>query len=149
MSGEFIPHRTVESIPAADITAEVTSGQLTTTRTYAVKQLGEDQNDFMLYVEASKLHKCRRKLQSITEVSFPIAEVLLGVATLCAGASLGALTTDIKLDSSKGMIFFILLPVVAVGCTVAFAFYRHYTAKSAAQIATDVLAELPDPNKAS
>lgn len=147
MSDEFIPQSTAESIPAADIRADTADGKLTTTRTLAVKQPQEDQNDFVVYVYASKLHKCRRKLQSIKEASFPIAEVLLGIATSCFGATAGALTTDMKLDSDKGILFFIALPIIAVACSVAFFFFRHYTIKSSAQIASDVLDELPDPDR--
>ena len=146
MSDEFLPQRTVESIPTADVRADAADGKLTTTRTLAVKQPQEDQNDFVVYVYASKLHKCRRKLQSIKEAPFPIAEVLLGIATTCFGATIGALTTDIKLDSNKGVLFFIALPIIAVACSVAFLFYRHYTVRSSAQIASDILEELPDPD---
>src|SRR5918911_1162237 len=106
MSQENFPRTTARGIPAADIRADVSEEGFTTTRTFPVKQPEEDSNDFVVHVYASKLYKCRRRLQEIKESRFPVGEILLGISTAVLGAVAGALTTEIKLDSKRGILFY-------------------------------------------
>ena len=99
-------------------------------------------------VRASILESCRRRLEKIENPRFTWGELLLGIATLAAGAIAGALTTDIQLNSPKGIVFYVLLPMVAVGSFVAYLFCRTTSFGQASEIAKEVLMELPDPDKA-
>ena len=73
----------------------------------------EDWNDFRVGVRASVLKWCRQKLQDIQVRGFPWGEVLLGVATLTAGAVISAVIADVSLNSKRGVWFFVILPPIS------------------------------------
>jgi hypothetical protein len=53
------------------------------------------------------------------------------------------------MGSSRGIFFYVFLPMVVVGCLGAYFFHRHISLIHPSQIAADVLAELPDPDQTS
>jgi len=147
MDQEELSRSTVESIPAADVQIIPSEQSIIMTQTYPVKQSERDRDDFIIRVRASTLERCRHQLRDIKNPRFTWGELVFGIATLSAGAIAGALTTDIQLDSQKGIIFYVILPMVAVGSFVAYLFYRAISFSKASEIARDVLAELPDPDE--
>ena len=73
--------------------------------------------------------------------------MLLGGSTLAAGASLSALISDVCLDSENGILFFVIMPMVAVGCGVAYFMLRREGSRTASHLAEETLQDLPDPEK--
>jgi len=149
MSQEESPQSTADSIPVADMQIMPSAHGLVMNQTYPVKQPERDKRDFIIPIRASVLHKCRSRLEEVKSPRFTWGESLFGVATSCAGAIAGALTTDIQLASPKGVAFYVILPMVAVGAFVAYLFCRTDSFGKAANIAREVLADIPDPNEAT
>ena len=137
-----------EALPAPDFTAQIAVDQpVTATRTYPVRQPEADKKDFLIQVHASTLARCRRKLTSVRGTRFSWAELLIGLATLAAGASLGAVASGIELSSSRGVLFYVIFPPITVGCLVAYGFVRYRNLANPTEVIKEVLDELPDPDK--
>lgn len=136
------------SIPAADISVNVSDSGVTTTHTFPVRQPRDYSNDFVVHVYASTLYRCRRKLEDITRTGFPINEVMLGLATTAVGAIAGAMASDIALASPKGIFFFVILPPFTGAFLVAYFFLRRDAHRHPSQIADEILDELPNPDQA-
>lgn len=134
--------------PAADVRAPTVGEGNQVTYTFPIRQPEEDFNDFQVGVRASLIRRCRGRLEAIACHTFPTSEVLLGVSTLAAGGALSALVSSVALASWQGVLFFVVLPVVAVGCGVAYGMLRHFTIRAAQQLAEDVLEDLPNPDRA-
>jgi len=147
MNQEEFPRSTVDSIPAADMQIMPSAQGLVMNQTYPVKQPERDKRDFIIPVRASVLDRCRCRLEEVRNPRFTWGELFFGIATSCAGAIAGALTADIQLDSPKGIVFYVILPMFAVGTFVAYLFCRTNSFSKAADIAREVLAEIPDPDK--
>lgn len=131
----------------ADVRAPLTSEGSQVTYTYPIRQPERDLSDFQVGVRASVLKRCRSRLSSASAPTIPLGDLLLGVATLTAGAFLGALISNVPLDSWRGVLFYILSPIVAAGTGVAFAFVRTSHGRQCYEVARDVLDELPDPEQ--
>lgn len=137
----------VTRAPVADVHAPQAGEGNQVTYTYPIRQPERDLNDFQVGVRASVLKRCRSRLSSASGSTFPLADLLLGVATLTAGAFLSALVSDVCLDSWRGKLFYIISPIVAVGTGVAFVFVRKSYDRSCHEAARDVLDDLPDPEQ--
>ncbi|OEH84281.1 hypothetical protein BHU72_10730 [Desulfuribacillus stibiiarsenatis] len=148
MSVEFIPRETVSSLPVADVVLKSDNSVVTTSYQYEVKQPEEDKNDFIVEVKASKLKRVREKLELLTSDRFPLYELFLGISSTCLGAFLSALASDIQLTTRKGQFLFIFCPIVAMGTGVAYLFLRYISILKPKIIATDLLVEIVDPDKA-
>lgn len=132
---------------AADVRARAVDEGTQVTRTYPVRQPVDDWNDFQVGVWANVLRRCRRRLEAISQERIQIGEALLGLATLTAGGSVSAIISGVKLDSALGVTFYIVSPMIAVGCGVAYGMLRSAGIRTARHLAEDVLQELPDPDK--
>jgi hypothetical protein len=117
------------------------------TYTFPIRQPAEDFNDFQVGIRASVLRRSRARLESIGDQRFPFSELLLGVSTLAAGGSFSAIVSGVSLSSWRGVLFFVLFPVIAVGCGVAYGMLRHFTPRATQQVAVSVLEDLPDPER--
>jgi hypothetical protein len=133
---------------AADIHATSIGGKPEAVQTFPILQPGEDWNDFQVGVRASVLRRARERLSSQSLQRVPVPELLLGTATLTAGASLSALVAEVDLSSIRGGLFYILAPIIAVGTATAYGFMRHIRSLSSEQLAKEILRDLPDPEKA-
>jgi hypothetical protein len=131
---------------AADVLAPAPGEGVQVTRTYPVRQPADDWNDFQVGVWANVLRRCRRRLVAVTRERVHIGEALLGLATLTGGGSLSAVIASVKLDSPLGIAFYVISPMVAVGCGVAYGMLRATGIRTARHLAEDVLLELPDPD---
>ena len=105
---------------AADVQAPQIGEGNQVTYTYPIRQPEEDFNDFQVGVRASLLKRCRVHLQAVAAQGFPLPELLLGISTLTAGAALSAVISGVQLGSWRGVVFFVILPMVAVGSGVAY-----------------------------
>lgn len=133
--------------PTADVQAKPQLGEVEY-ESLPVRRPEEDLKEVKIVVRASVLTRCRSKLRGAAEASFPWYELALAASTLAAGAVAGAIPADIKPGTNEDFIFFTLLPPLAVGSFVAYLFLRHRQQTEISGVAADVLAELPDPEKA-
>jgi hypothetical protein len=147
MSDQFVPPEPpVENIPVAEIT---TGPGRIEYDAYPVKTPVQDIQDFKLKVRASTLTRCRTRLAPLARSRFPWHELFLAVSTLAGGAWLGALPSpDIKPGTFSSHFFYAFLPLVSVASFVAYIFLRKGGPVEAAAVVTQVLDELPDPDKA-
>lgn len=136
-------------LPAADVEANVASEASGNVEyeAYPVRKPEEDLSDFKVQVRASTLMRCRTKLNTVAKSRFSWHEVLLALSTLAAGAFLGALPSGLKAGTASAIFFYTILPIVAVASFVAYLFLRRAMLRDPADIAADVLEELPDPDK--
>ena len=141
-----LPPVTASPIPAADVSASEAAGNVEY-EAYPVRKPEADLNDFKIQVRASTIVRCRAKLAHVSNSLFPWHEVALGASTLAAGAFLGALPADIKAGSLQGIFFYTVLPIIAVSTFVTYFFLRRLAIREPADIAKEVLSELPDPDK--
>ncbi|NLC13252.1 MAG: hypothetical protein GX768_04320 [Chloroflexi bacterium] len=133
--------------PAADVRAPGVGEGSQVTYTYPIRQPENDFNDFQVGVRASVLKRCRERLKEVATQSFPFSELLLGISTLFAGAALSALVSGVNLGSWRGVLFFVILPMVAVGTGVAYGMQRRANIEASKNIAQEILNELPDPDR--
>lgn len=135
------------SLPAADITAQPSTPESIVHYAFPVRQADEDQLEFLLQVRASTLARARKRIQKLTKRAFPWAELCLAVAMASVGAALGAIPAHLTIDTLVGIFFYVVLPVLSASSLVAYAFLRHFAAADVSAIATEVLEELPDPER--
>lgn len=133
--------------PAADVQAPQVGEGSQVTYTYPIRQPEEDFNDFQVGVRASLLKRCRVRLQTVAAQGFPLPELLLGISTLAAGAALSAVISGVQLGSWRGVVFFVILPMVAVGSGVAYGMLRRFSLRDTQHVAEDILNDLPDPDR--
>jgi hypothetical protein len=144
---DFVPPAAnARPLPAADVKANDASANVEY-EAYPVRKPEEDLNDFKVQVRATTLDRCRTKLSEVSTARFPWHEVMLALSTLAGGTSLGSLSADIKAGTLKAGFFYTFLPVIAVAAFVAYLFLRRSAVSDPAKAASDVLTDLPDPNK--
>lgn len=145
---EEIREDTTESLPAADVKVESGKDHLTVAHNFEVKQSESKLNDTAIIVFESSLRKCRSKLESLEKQEISLTEVLLGISTASLGGILGALASGVPFELTFGSIsFYVFLPMLLVGCLVAYIFKRKEQFRNPSNIARDLLEELPDPDK--
>ncbi|MET3431461.1 tetratricopeptide (TPR) repeat protein [Herbaspirillum seropedicae] len=110
--------------------------------TLPVLEAPKELPDYVTYVKGSNLRKARAQLERLKNARFAWAELLLAVASLCLGAYLGVLPTDIQ-GVRLSFFYKTILPVVGVGAGVAYLFLRRMDIVSSRDVATDVLDRLP------
>ena len=140
------PPANAQALPAADVLAPPPTGDVEY-EAFPVRKPEEDLNDFKIQVRASTLSRCRSRLEQAAKASFPWHELALGVSTLATGTVLGALPADIKPGTSQAILFYTVLPAIAVAAFVAYLFLRRSGVAEPARAAAEVLSELPDPNR--
>jgi hypothetical protein len=114
-------------VPAADVTAPPPDGLSVVFQAYPLKQPEEEINEFLVRVRGSVLRRARRKLVGLIHNRFPWPEFLLGLSTISAGGTLGALASRVPWNSHNALIFYLILPVLTVGAGVSYGLLRHLT----------------------
>ena len=114
---------------------------------FPVRQPEEDLLEFMVRVRASILRRARGKATLLAKPSFPWEEVLLAISTTATGAVLGGLTATFQAGSKMEVLFQSILPAIAVGTFVAYLFLRNISRTNSAQLARDIIENIPDPDK--
>lgn len=151
-----IPPPNVVAVPAADIQAPPPNPATVVHESYPLLQSEEDANEILVRVRGSTLRRVRKRLGSLKYEGFPWSEVLLGLATLSFGGSLGALASKLPwaaVESERvtptfsAIFFYVLLPIVGAAAAVAFFMRRYHTRVQAATVATELLEDLPDPER--
>jgi hypothetical protein len=133
--------------PVADFSAVPTDEDVTLTRTFPVRWPQEDWNDFQVGVRATVLSRCRVNLAELAADHFPWAEVCLGLTTLSLGATISAWISGIVLSSGKGVILYVIVPMIGSGAGVGYFMLRQLWTDNVGRIAQDLLNDLPDPGR--
>jgi hypothetical protein len=149
MKGFEPPSPDVKELPAADIRVSSKGGKddLVLDQTFPIRPSETDLNEFIVPVRASILTRCRNKLSRVTKGKPPFRELSLAICTLALGATLGAIPAGIKPGTHMYFFYFNFLPVVTAASGVAYFFLRREEMSEPAEIATEILNDLPDPNK--
>jgi hypothetical protein len=124
MSDDFDPLPTTTSIPAADMLGVVNNKPITMKQSFPIKQPSNYKDEVMLYVFASSITRCRRKLLQIKDSKYPSAEILLAIACASIGATASATTSAVPLNSGRGIFFYIVLTIIAAASLTAYFMYR-------------------------
>jgi hypothetical protein len=85
-------------------------------------------------------------LEKMTRKRVPIPELFLAVASVALGGVIGAWQGGITTTNSNWWVFFIVMPVLAASCFVAFWFLRREIVNLESNSAQILLEELPDPD---
>jgi len=137
-----------ESLPAADVRVESGHDNLTVYQNFEVKQEKSRINDAFIMVYESTITKCRTKLNLIKSQKVTSLEWLLGFSTASFGGVLGGLASNVKLEASfSGIVFYVVLPMIFIGCAVAYFYKRKEKFSEPSKLASDILDELPDPDE--
>lgn len=136
-----------EELPVANVSVPVQQPGNLSYPAYPVYYAEDEVSEFFVQVRASTLRRCRQRLDRVAESKIPWADVTLGLSTLALGGFLAAFLTDVTPGSGEEVVFFSVLPVLGVGFLVWHIASRHHRHQDASEIAREVLAELPDPDK--
>jgi hypothetical protein len=144
---EFPQEAPVTGLPAADVQAPQTGEGNQVIYTYPIHQPEEEFNDFQVGARASMLKRARKRLNLIINQSISIWEVLLCISSVSLGAVMSAIIAGIKLASWKGIMFYVVLPMVAVGTGVGGAMHRSSGSLTSKRLAREAFDNLPDPER--
>ena len=76
-----------------------------------------------ILIDACSIEKIKNECTSVKKTTFPIAELLLGLATLFLGAFLSAVISQIEYKFAfLSILFYSICPVVGIGTFVAYFF---------------------------
>lgn len=130
--------------PAANLATD----QLGNGRTLEIQQknvVRYNQQVDSTIIEIKNVEKIRLMCNKVENPRIPWPEILLGLSSLFAGAFLSAIISGIGLEPNwKTVVFYILSPVAATGCGVAFVFKRNQNQESAKSLADHILDYLPE-----
>lgn len=119
-----------------DDTSNVPTGNISTDGAVELRQTNTnvvkfEQKKESVMVDSRNIKKPHSICEDVNSQRFPWADVMLSVASLFAGTFISAIISGISLDGSvKSVVFYILSPVIAVGCGVAFFFTRRIERKA-------------------
>lgn len=135
---------TTASFPTADMVAQTDGGDKTIHIELPVKIPDKDKNDYIINIRGSELKGWREKLAKLKEKPFPWAEVYLAASSSGFGASLSSLLSEQSIGTTKGIIFFVLIPILATAGFAAYLHLRKLETVSATFIADILLEEMPN-----
>lgn len=135
----------IESIPVADTQATGLEGSPFVNQQFPVRQPAVYQTEFIVPVLASSLRAARGRLKALSSPKFPWRELALAVSMLAFGTILSAWVSDVRLDSEKGVVFFVAMPVVAAASFVAYLFLHRADPFDRTSL-EEVVQYLPDPD---
>lgn len=127
-----MPEPNVSSKPTADIKLKQDESGITQTESFPVIPKNNDVNDFIRPVKMSDLKKIFNQAKAIKTNEFQWDELAISISSLGFGGTLSALSSGVKLDSTLGIIFYILFPIVSFASAVfviMFKKLRHKTSK--------------------
>lgn len=156
MTEPQVPSSSAAAVPAADVVAPAGNVGPIVHQSFPLRQPEDDVNEIIVGVRGKLLKRIRKQIGTLVTAGFPWPEVLLGIATLSFGGFLGAAGSSLPWASVSGsaasptlrsVLFYVAMPVVGAAAAVGFLCIRHFSARSAADVARAVLEELPDPDR--
>ena len=124
------------------ITSNIRTDSLEVNQTNIVKVKKELES---IAVEEKDIERIKSICEDVKEPHFPLAEVCLGISSLLVGAFFSAIISGVPFVLGwKAIVFYIICPVIASGCGVAFGFIREKEQVTAKSLADHVLEYLPE-----
>lgn len=111
-----------------------------------IRKKRPNDDDFIFKIRGNTLKRCRERLSRIEETKFRATDLYLAVSTLSAGTALGALVSGLNTESSIWWLFYTIMPAVALATIVAYILVGYKYTAHGAEIAKDVLGDLPNPD---
>lgn len=103
-----------------------------------------DQKIESFAIDSRNIVKLHAICEKVSLQRFPWADVLLGIASIFAGAFISAFASGVSLEwSVRSVVFYILSPVLAVGCGVAYFFTRKIEEADVHELAEHIREYLP------
>ena len=135
-----------------DDAADISTGNIRNSGVMELRQTNVvkfDQKIESVAVDSRNIEKIYSICKDASSKRTPWTDVMLGIASLFAGAFISAIISGIPIENSfKSIIFYILSPMIAVGCGVAFFFNRKNEGSDVHDIAKHILEYLPYTNEA-
>jgi hypothetical protein len=133
---------TANSIPAAAVRVSQQGEKTILQQNTTVELPAEYAEDPMVLVRGTDIRRWRTRLKLLLGGRGVLTEVLIGIAMLAFGGSLGALSSGVTLSSSTGPFFYVLLPVLGTSTFIVHVALRSGEVKSAKSIAQEIVADL-------
>lgn len=125
-----IPEPNTQTRPTADIALSEQKDGIIQNESFQVIPKSSDSSDFMRPLKMSDIRKIEDLAKNLQTSSIHWDEVLLAVASLGFGSTLSALLSDTKLDTSNGIIFFVIVPIISFSATVFVVMYKILKSKT-------------------
>lgn len=148
MTEKFPPDPNVENLPSADVTFSEEKEQVKTTVSHPVLIPKEYIEDSMIQIRSSSLKRWTSKIKKVENSKINYSDLFLSLGMVGAGAIISALLADIKIDSTLGIIFYVVVPVVSAICLAIFYFKRKENSTNIETILADLIEEMPNPDEA-
>ena len=143
-----VPKPSAEGLPAGDVQApDDPTAPAIYQSSIPVFAAQEDLNEVMIRVKGSTLRRVRTNLSELKTQKVDWSDLFLALFTLAGGVWITSLISTPVAGISTFV--FGAAPLITVGSMVAFLFQRRNESRAAAQIATNALEELPDPDTVS
>jgi uncharacterized membrane protein len=94
-------------------------------------------------VSAQLLGKIKKYLTNMAKEQFPFVDLLLFFPSLMLGGTLSAFASSISLIEFKGILFFIIFPIISIGLFVVYIFMKKDKIKMPAHDAQSLLDDYP------
>ena len=150
MSDFKIPEPNAQSMPTADISLVEDEKGVTQTESYPVIPKKNDSGDFVRPVKMSDLKRIDAEMISLKAGKIQWDELATAVAMLGFGASISALMSDVLIDSTLGVIFYVATPIVsfsAVMFVVMYKIMKKKTGLTAAEAIAEIVKNYIDDDR--
>lgn len=104
--------------PTADIVLVQDENRIVQTESYPVIPKANVKSDFARPVLMSDILEIEGEAEKLSKGKVQWDEIGIGVATMGFGATLSAITSNVKLDSNIGILFYIVIPIISFSASV-------------------------------
>ena len=137
-----IPPPNIVLKPTADIALLKDDSGVVQSESYAVIPKNNSKNEYLRPVKMSDLLRIKKQAATITEQNVKWDEFALGISTLGFGSTLSALASSVALNTTLGVLFYIISPVLSFSLAVFVVMYkvlRTKTDKNSAEIILQIV----------
>lgn len=136
----------VSAIPASNYQVDKEDALAKFSTTLDVKHPEEELNDFYVRVRASLLSKVRIKLGGVKENKIDWSELFLAIGMLFIGIFSNEYSQTTELNESQ-LFWFLAKLVVGLLCIFGYIIFKVIKYKSTQHTVSEILKEIPDPDK--
>lgn len=133
--------------PTADISLSAVGSGVIQNESYPIIPKNNSKDDYLRPVKMSDIFKIKNEAVKITNEKIKWDEIALGVSTLGFGASLSAFISGVVLNSGKGVLFYIISPVISFSLAVFVVMYKvmkYNTSRQSASIIVETIEPYED-----
>lgn len=104
----------------------------------------KNEDNVRIKVPSKFLSKTKDYLQAQSTIKFPWVDLLIFFPALFLGGTFSALTSNIALNSGRGIIFYIVLPLISCALFVTYLFVKYQSIALPSHDAKSLLKDFPD-----